>query len=244
MSALLQGSISLVVQSATPLAQLPASALQVQGGTVTSTSPVEGSNGQLFAVDVNTAKGASFLAMSTAAGVGLSNGLTSAQSNTVHIQLDDAAPQVHGPYPMSACATPASITFSYFTFGKLLSTCLAGATVVMGPSCKHIMQVQLYQLKRECSWLQVSISSGSGYQSGQTVEPSFTISFGERVTETDPRKLYTLTGVNRTDVVYDYGAGNIYITAYISGQQQNLATDITCAPAPHLLHVPCSSEGC
>ena len=66
------------------------------------------------------------------------------------------------------------------------------------------------------------------------MEPSFTISFGERVTETDPRKLYTLTGVNRTDVVYDYGAGNIYITAYILAQQQNLATDITCAPVPHL----------
>ena len=100
---LLQGPISLVVQSATPLAQLPASAVTVQGGTVTSTSPVEGSNGQLFNVDVNTAKGASFLAVSTAAGVGLSNGLTSAQSNTVHIQLDDTTPQVHGPNPRVHC---------------------------------------------------------------------------------------------------------------------------------------------
>ena len=140
MSALLQGPISLVVQSATPLAQLPASAVTVQGGTVTSTSPVEGSNGQLFNVDVKTAKGASFLAVSTAAGVGLSNGLTSAQSNTVHIQVDDTTPQVHGSNPMSSRSLCLPIN-DLFSACKASNHMLIGATFVMESSCKHIMQV-------------------------------------------------------------------------------------------------------
>lgn len=74
--------------------------------------------------------------------------------------------------------------------------------------------------------LQPVITSGSGYTSGQTVTPSFTINFGKQVMEANPQRLYTLTGVDRTDVVYDYVTGRIFITAYIFGAQVNVSTVI------------------
>ena len=44
--------------------------------------------------------------------------------------------------------------------------------------------------------------------------------------EEDPRRLYTLTGATRTDVVYDYGNGRVFIMAYILPGQEGTATDI------------------
>ena len=56
--------------------------------------------------------------------------------------------------------------------------------------------------------------------------PSFTIDFGGQVVQTNPRQLYTLTGTSRTDVVYDYSNGRIFITAYILPEQENVTTTI------------------
>ena len=66
---------------------------------MTSTSPISGSGGRLFNVNLATASGASFLAVSTLAGVGLANGLTTTESNTLRIQLDDTNPTV---FPLSS----------------------------------------------------------------------------------------------------------------------------------------------
>jgi len=80
-------------------------------------------------------------------------------------------------------------------------------------------------------WLQTTISSGSGYDNGRTVTPSFTIDFGGQVRQTDPRQLYTLTGTPRSDVLYDYGNGRVFITAYILPEQENTTTNIVWVPA-------------
>lgn len=42
------------------------------------------------------------------------------------------------------------------------------------------------------------------------------VDFGERVTGMDPLQLFTMTGTDRKDVVYNMEAGQIYITGYIS----------------------------
>ena len=90
----MQGEVSFIVQTSTALPSLPANAVNVEGGTVASTSPVQGSNGQLFNVNVNTAAGASFLTIGTVAGVGLANGLLTTSSNTVRVTLVAQNPQV------------------------------------------------------------------------------------------------------------------------------------------------------
>ena len=54
--------------------------------------------------------------------------------------------------------------------------------------------------------------------------PTVTISFGGRVLELNPVKLYTLTGVDRTDTVYNVDTGTIYVTAYLPDGSSN--TDI------------------
>lgn len=74
--------------------------------------------------------------------------------------------------------------------------------------------------------LQPAISSRTGYSSGPITDPTFIIDFGERVRGTDAQQLYTLTGAERTDVVYDSAQGRIYITAYIQPAQQNTAATI------------------
>ena len=97
-SMFLQGALSFVVQTSAATNSLPAQAVNVQGGTVTSTSPVQGSNGSLFNVNVNTAAGASFLTIGTVAGVGLANGLLTTSSNTLRIDLMSQNPQAsHTP---------------------------------------------------------------------------------------------------------------------------------------------------
>ena len=74
--------------------------------------------------------------------------------------------------------------------------------------------------------LQTTIRSGSGYTNGQTVSPSFTIDFGGQVRDENPSNLYSLSGTDRTDVVYDYGNGRIFIMAYILPGQEGTAVDI------------------
>ena len=76
--------------------------------------------------------------------------------------------------------------------------------------------------KRVC--VQVTIQSGTGYDNGQSVTPSFTIDFGGRVAANDPSALYTLSGANRTDVVYDIANGRVFITAYILQTQDDART--------------------
>ena len=55
--------------------------------------------------------------------------------------------------------------------------------------------------------------------------PTITISFGGRVLELNPQRLYSLTGVDRTDTVYNADTGTIYVTAYLPEGAGN--TDIT-----------------
>ena len=74
--------------------------------------------------------------------------------------------------------------------------------------------------------LQTTIAASTAYNSGQTVTPAFTIDFGGRVNQEDPNSLFTLTGTNRTDIVYDYGNGRIFLVAYILAGQEGTATDI------------------
>lgn len=83
-----------MVQTAQPLSDLPASTLNVQGGTVRSTAPLSGGGGRLFSVSLATAAGASFVSLATVAGVSLSNGLSTAASNTIRIELDSTGPNV------------------------------------------------------------------------------------------------------------------------------------------------------
>lgn len=101
---MLQGRLSLVIQSSTALPELPASAIDIKGGTVASTSPVQGSNGRLFNVVIDTAAGAGLVAVSTLGGVGLANGLSTARSNTVSIQLSNDPPKVRFSTP-DTCLT-------------------------------------------------------------------------------------------------------------------------------------------
>lgn len=96
----MQGSLSFIVQSSTALPDLPAQAVKVEGGTVTGTSPVQGSGGRLFNVNVNSAQGARNLAISTLAGVGLANGLSTMSSNTLRVTLVNPNPQVHSSSPV------------------------------------------------------------------------------------------------------------------------------------------------
>lgn len=86
--------MSFIVQTSAAANSLPVAAVQVNGGTVTSTSAVQGGGNRLFNVIVNSAQGASFVAVSTAAGVSLSDGLSTTASNTVRITLVSANPQV------------------------------------------------------------------------------------------------------------------------------------------------------
>lgn len=55
--------------------------------------------------------------------------------------------------------------------------------------------------------------------------PTVTISFSGRVLELNPQRLYTLTGVDRTDTVYNVDTGTVYVTAYLPEGSGN--TDIT-----------------
>lgn len=91
---LAQGVLSFIVQTSAPASTLPSQAVDVQGGTVTSTSPIQGGNGRLFNVNVNTAQGASFLTIGTVAGITLANALTTTASNTLRVNLDGQNPQV------------------------------------------------------------------------------------------------------------------------------------------------------
>lgn len=75
-------------------------------------------------------------------------------------------------------------------------------------------------------YVQTTIAASAAYSSGQTVTPAFTIDFGGRVSQENPDSLFTMTGTNRTDIVYDYGNGRIFIVAYILAGQEGTATDI------------------
>lgn len=46
-------------------------------------------------------------------------------------------------------------------------------------------------------------------------DPTLTINFGGRVAQLNPLLLYNITGINRTDVVYDVNNGIVRITAYV-----------------------------
>lgn len=48
-----------------------------------------------------------------------------------------------------------------------------------------------------------------------TTNPSITVNFGGRVAQLNPLLLYNITGVSRTDVVYDVNNGVVIITAYV-----------------------------
>ena len=45
--------------------------------------------------------------------------------------------------------------------------------------------------------------------------PTITVNFGGRVAQLNPLLLYNITGVSRTDVVYDVNNGVVIITAYV-----------------------------
>ena len=89
-----QRDITLQFQSATPLSDLDPSLISVQGGSLTSITPVAGGNGQLFDVALAAASDAGSLVVSAKGGLTLSGGRTSTQSNSVTIDIDDAEPQV------------------------------------------------------------------------------------------------------------------------------------------------------
>ena len=82
------------MQTSAAATSLPVAAVSVQGGTVTDTSAVQGGGNRLFNVNVNSASGARFVAVSTTAGVSLSDGLSTTASNTVRVTLVSANPQV------------------------------------------------------------------------------------------------------------------------------------------------------
>ena len=46
--------------------------------------------------------------------------------------------------------------------------------------------------------------------------PTITVNFGGRVAQLNPLLLYNITGVDRTDVVYDVNNGIVKITAYVN----------------------------
>ena len=48
-----------------------------------------------------------------------------------------------------------------------------------------------------------------------STSPTIRVDFGGRVAQLDPLLLYNITGVNRTDVVYDVNNGVVTITAYV-----------------------------
>lgn len=93
-SFLVQGSLNVIVQTSESQSNLPASAIQVEGATVNSVTPVSGSDGRLFNVGLTTNSGASTVAVSTIAGITLASGLTSLASNRLQINLATPNPQV------------------------------------------------------------------------------------------------------------------------------------------------------
>ena len=71
--------------------------------------------------------------------------------------------------------------------------------------------------------LQTSVTTTQ--QVTSATSPTVTISFSGRVLELNPQRLYTLTGVDRTDTVYNVDTGTVYVTAYLPEGSGN--TDIT-----------------
>ncbi len=45
--------------------------------------------------------------------------------------------------------------------------------------------------------------------------PTITVNFGGRVAQLNPLLLYTISGVDRTDVLYNVNSGIVTITAYV-----------------------------
>lgn len=65
--------------------------------------------------------------------------------------------------------------------------------------------------------VQVAISSPQLVTA--STRPTFTIDFGGRVAQLNPLLLYNITGVNRTDVVYDVNNGIVTVTAYVDPKE-------------------------
>ena len=63
--------------------------------------------------------------------------------------------------------------------------------------------------------MQTTITCNNKHNAGANASPGFVISFGTRVRELDPLQLFTLSGTNRSDVVYDVASGQIFVTAYV-----------------------------
>lgn len=87
--------MSVVVQTSSSESNLPTNAILAKGAVVNSVTPVSGSNGQLFSVDLTTNPNARSVAVSTIAGITLANGLKSLGSNTLNIDIATANPQVN-----------------------------------------------------------------------------------------------------------------------------------------------------
>ena len=77
---------------------VPTSALNVQGGQVTSVTPVTGFAGQLYDVGVRSNLRDQAVTISTAAGHALASGLALAQSNQIIVQVEPTGPQVSQIY--------------------------------------------------------------------------------------------------------------------------------------------------
>ena len=73
--------------------------------------------------------------------------------------------------------------------------------------------------------MQTTITSTQQKDVNDVAAPSFLVDFGGRVRQLDPLKLFTLTGSNRSDVVYNVAVGRVYVTAYVENPaQQTLFT--------------------
>lgn len=51
--------------------------------------------------------------------------------------------------------------------------------------------------------------------------PTITVDYGGRVDQLNPLLLYNISGVSRTDVVYNVNTGVVAITAYVDDATQN-----------------------
>ncbi|KAK9800174.1 hypothetical protein WJX73_003425 [Symbiochloris irregularis] len=96
----------------------------------------------------------------------------------------------------------------------------AGATLASGLALAASNRITV---KVDTTRPQTRVTNTQRYNMATSASPAFLVDFGERVTEVDPLQLFTMTGTDRKDVVYNVERGQIYITGFIA----NLSAPVT-----------------
>ena len=185
-----------------------------------SSIPPSGSCCRAFDVAVRADAGAQQVQVVAKDGIQLTSGLSSAASNAVIVVIHRTKPQVGGPATESPAST--NVT-SHCPVLPATAAALAGAGLSAGAPAP----VQAAGGRHTRGWAQTTITSSAMHAAGNDDAPGFLISFGTRVRQLDPLQLFSLTGTERKDVVYDVANGRISVTAYVDSS--NETTPITCA---------------